>query len=268
MRIYQVDAFAAQLFEGNPAGVCLLPGPADESWMQCVAMEMNLSETAFLYKTQEGWHLRWFTPEMEVDLCGHATLASAHILWDTGVLQRGEEALFFTKSGKLSVKKERETIWLDFPAEDASEADMPQELRSALGCETVLFCGKNRMDYLVELVSETNVRALQPDYGILSSLSCRGLIVTSRACDSRYDFVSRFFAPAAGIPEDPVTGSAHCCLGPYWKRRLGKSILSAYQASKRGGEIKVEVKGQRVLIGGRAVTVFSADLSQRHKSTG
>jgi PhzF family phenazine biosynthesis protein len=260
MKIYQVDAFAEKMFEGNPAGVCILNGPADEQWMQSVAMEMNLSETAFLYKTDARWNLRWFTPETEVDLCGHAMLASAHILWETGALPKDGEAIFFTKSGRLSARKDGEHIVLDFPAEEDVPAEMPKALRGALGGAEALYCGRNRMDYIVELAGDAVVSGLKPDMRMLGSLACRGVIVTGASSDPAYDFVSLFFAPGAGIAEDPVTGSAHCCLGPYWKWKLGKSVFSAYQASRRGGKLKVEVKGDRVLLGGKAITVFSAEL--------
>lgn len=259
MKIYQVDAFAEKIFEGNPAGVCILPGPAPEKWMQDVAMEMNLAETAFLCRREDGWNLRWFTPEVEVDLCGHATLASAHILWETGEILEGSEAVFFTKSGRLSASKDGEFITLNFPVEEDSPCDAPEAIKAALRGQDILYIGKNRIDYIVELQSEDIIRQLEPDLTVLKVLGCRGVIVTSRASMPGVDFVSRFFAPGAGIPEDPVTGSAHCCLGPYWQRRLGKSVLNAYQASKRGGRLRVEVKGDRVLIGGKAVTVFSAD---------
>jgi PhzF family phenazine biosynthesis protein len=259
VRIYQVDAFAERIFEGNPAGVCILEGPVDEAWMQNVAMEMNLSETSFLHRTHGGFNLRWFTSEAEVDLCGHATLASAHILWETGILKPAEEAVFFTKSGRLFANRQGGFITLDFPAKPDEPAENPSELLAALGIQA-LYVGRNDMDFIVELEDEATVRAVEPDMAAIVRAGARGVIVTARATASGFDFVSRFFAPAVGIPEDPVTGSAHCCLGPYWKRKLGKSVFFAYQASKRGGKLKVEVKGDRVLIGGKAITVFSADL--------
>jgi PhzF family phenazine biosynthesis protein len=260
MRIYQVDSFAEKPFEGNPAGVCVLPGPADEKWMQNVAMEMNLAETAFLYAANGGYNLRWFTPEAEVDLCGHATLAAAHILFETGALPMDGEAVFFSKSGKLSARKEGETIRLDFPAEADEPTELPGALRNALRGAGIFYCGKNRMDYIVEIVNDEQLKRLQPDMQELKTLGRRGVIVTCASSDPAYDFISRFFAPGVGIPEDPVTGSAHCCLGPYWQRKLGKSAFSAYQASKRGGKLQVEVKGDRVMIGGKAVTVFRIDI--------
>jgi predicted PhzF superfamily epimerase YddE/YHI9 len=259
MQIYQVDAFADQLFEGNPAGVCVLPSMVQDSWMQSVAMEMNLAETAFLYREGDGYMLRWFTPETEVDLCGHATLAAAHVLWETGKLPAASDAVFYTKSGRLSAGKFGNTIRLDFPAEVDWPVTPPRELITALQWAEMLYLGRNRMDYIVELADEAAIRALQPDLEAMKLLDCRGVIVTSRASGVEYDFVSRFFAPGAGIAEDPVTGSAHCCLGPYWMKKLGKSTFNAYQASRRGGKLAVEVRGDRVLIGGKAVTVFKAD---------
>lgn len=259
MKIYQVDAFADRIFKGNPAGVCILPEAADEQWMQDVAMEMNLSETAFLYRQGEDFNLRWFTPVTEEDLCGHATLASAHILWETGVLPIEQEAVFFTKSGRLTAKKDGEYIVLNFPSEEDTKMDVPEDLKNALGVPAV-YTGRNRLDYIVEVETEEIVRELKPDMEMLKRLHTRGVIVTSRSTSPEYDFVSRFFAPGEGISEDPVTGSAHCCLGPYWQKRLGKVELLAYQASKRGGALRVKMEGDRVLIGGKAITVFCAEL--------
>jgi PhzF family phenazine biosynthesis protein len=221
---------------------------------------MNLAETSFLFKAQDGFQLRWFTPEAEVDLCGHATLATAHILFETGALPKDGEAVFFTKSGRLSAKKEGETIWLDFPAEEDEPTELPGALRDALRGAVIFYSGKNRLDYIVEIASDEQLRKLQPDMQALATQGHRGVMVTSASSDPAYDFISRFFAPGVGIPEDPVTGSAHCCLGPYWQRKLGKSAFNAYQASKRGGKLKVEVKGDRVMIGGKAVTVFVIDM--------
>lgn len=258
MRIYQVDAFANKVFEGNPAGVCILAQAADEKWMQDVAMEMNLPETAFLYKTEGGFNLRWFTPCAEVDLCGHATLASAHVLWDKGLLNKTETAVFFTKSGRLTAEISGELIYLNFPALAVEPVEDHSALEHALGAP-VVYMGRNPMDYIVELENESAVLYLTPDMTALMQFG-RGVIVTAKADLPGCDFVSRFFAPAIGIPEDPVTGSAHCCLGPYWQSRLGKSDFTAYQASKRGGWLKVEVHGDRVRIGGKAVTVFEAEM--------
>lgn len=257
--IFQVDAFTDRPFAGNPAAVCILPQPGDDRWMQNVAREMNLSETAFLYKQGDGFNLRWFTPATEVDLCGHATLASAYILWAFGYLQPDEQAQFYTRSGLLSAKRQGEWIQLNFPAKVATLADASPELIKALGA-TPKYLGKNNMDYLLELDSEETIRNLQPDFGLLKTLPVRGVIVTSVATTPGYDFVSRFFAPGVGIDEDPVTGSAHCCLGPFWRDRLGKDDFVAHQASARGGVIKVSCRGDRVLLGGQAALVLRGEL--------
>jgi PhzF family phenazine biosynthesis protein len=259
LTIYQVDAFADRPFTGNPAGVCLLPKPADEGWMQAVAQEMNLAETAFLVRRDDGFDLRWFTPTVEVDLCGHATLASAHVLWETGELPPGRTARFHTRSGLLTVDKDGASMVMDFPAEVAKPVEAPEALVESLGV-TPVDVRLNRMDYLTAVESEAEVRGARPDFGRLATVPVRGVIVTSRSDDPQYDFVSRFFAPAAGIDEDPATGSAHCCLGPYWQEKLGKSDFLAYQASKRGAVIRVGVRGDRVNLGGQAVTVLKAEL--------
>ncbi|HEX2947575.1 MAG TPA: PhzF family phenazine biosynthesis protein [Clostridia bacterium] len=258
MKIYQVDSFSDRAFGGNPAGVCVLLGPADENWMQNVAMEMNLAETAFLYRQGEIFKLRWFTPEDEENLCGHATLASAHILWETGVLEPDCKAVFKTRSGILSAVKKNGLIEMDFPSEASWAADAPEDLKQALGVP-FLYVGRNRLDYIVEVDNEETVRKLEPEYSLLKKLDARGVIVTSCSDSPEFDFVSRFFAPVAGINEDPVTGSAHCCLAPYWGKKLGIPEMNAYQASKRGGALKVTVNGDRVLIAGKAVTVFSIE---------
>ncbi len=258
-RIVQVDAFTDQPFAGNPAAVCVLPGPRDARWMQNVAREMNLSETAFLYPEGDGFRLRWFTPAVEVDLCGHATLASAHVLWEEGYLAPEKPARFYTRSGLLTAERRGEWIELDFPAEPAAPASAPPQLIQALGV-TPKYVGRNRFDYLIEVESEEVVRNLAPDFGLLRSVPMRGVMVTSRADSAPYDFVSRFFAPGAGVDEDPVTGSAHCCLGPFWRERFGKDEFVAYQASARGGVVRVRVAGERVYLGGQAVTVLRGEL--------
>lgn len=255
IEIFQVDAFAEKPFTGNPAAVCILSKSAESEWMQNVASEMNLPETAFLYRDKDGFNLRWFSPAMEVDLCGHATLASAHILWERGYIKPQEEARFHTRSGLLTAVRKEDLIELNFPVEEAQEADMPCGLAEALGVEP-FYVGKNRFDYLVEFVSPSSVRELSPDMGLLQRVPTRGVIVTCLSDAPEYDFISRFFAPAAGIDEDPVTGSAHCCLGPYWMKKLGKSEFTAFQASSRGGVVHVRVNGDRVVLGGEAVTVF------------
>jgi PhzF family phenazine biosynthesis protein len=259
LTITQVDAFTGQRFAGNPAAVCLLEESRDESWMQLVAREMNLSETAFLLRRDDAFGLRWFTPTMEVDLCGHATLASAHFLWEQGHLGQSQTACFHTRSGVLTAQKEGNWIEMDFPATPAESEASIDGLEAALGVKAV-YLGKTRFDYLVEVESESVVRALKPDFRALSQLGVRGVIVTSRACGNDCDFVSRFFAPAAGVDEDPVTGSAHCCLGPFWKERLGRDDLVGYQTSARGGIVRTLCVGHRVHISGQAVTVLRGEL--------
>ncbi|MHB1417228.1 MAG: PhzF family phenazine biosynthesis protein, partial [Chloroflexota bacterium] len=241
------------------AGVCLLDRAGDDVWMRNVANEMNLSETAFLLRQEDGFTLRWFTPTTEVDLCGHATLASAHVLWQEGRLRPDEEARFHTRSGLLTARRAGEWIEMDFPSEPEQPAEAPPELLRALGV-TPVYVGKNRVDYLVEVASPDEVRGLRPDFALLGQVPARGIIVTSRATEGGYDFVSRFFAPQVGVDEDPVTGSAHCCLGPYWASRLGKSDLVGYQASRRGGVVRVRVAGERVRLSGQAVTVLRGEL--------
>ena len=258
--ILQVDAFTATPFTGNPAGVCVLQGPATEVWMRDVAREMNLSETAFLYPDGDEYRLRWFTPAAEVALCGHATLASAHVLWSEGHLSPGMQARFQTLSGLLTADKEGDWIKLDFPGKSAVEADAPAGMLEALGADGVKFVGKNVFDYIVELESEADVRKLQPDFGRLQQVQARGVMVTARADSDEFDFVSRFFAPAVGVPEDPVTGSAHCCLTPYWAEKLGKDEMIGYQASARGGVVKVAKRGDRVWLYGQAITMLKGEL--------
>jgi PhzF family phenazine biosynthesis protein len=257
--LYQIDAFANRPFAGNPAAVCLLDGPRDDRWMQEVAREMNLSETAFLFPQADGFNLRWFTPAVEVALCGHATLASAHALWETKRLQLDQPARFHTKSGLLTAERKGALIELDFPAAPETSAPPPAGLAEALGCKPK-YVGRNAFDYLIEIDGEPTLRNLAPDFSALAKIPVRGVIVTSRSDSPEFDFVSRFFAPASGVNEDPVTGSAHCCLGPFWQSRLIKSEFTAYQASARGGVIKVRVEGQRVKLAGQAVTVLRGEL--------
>src|SRR5437762_220211 len=259
LKITQVDAFTDRPYAGNPAAVCVLPGPADEGWMQAVAGEMNLSETAFLHREGDGWRLRWFTPAVEVALCGHATLASAHVLWETGQLSPSETARFYTQSGLLIAARTASDIEMNFPAKIAEPADAPTGLAEALAAKP-RFVGRSAFDYLVEVDSAATVRALKPNFVQLGELPVRGVIVTGRSDRPEFDFVSRFFAPASGVNEDPVTGSAHCTLGPFWQGRLNKNEFTAYQASLRGGLVKVRVAGDRVFLGGRAVTVLCGEL--------
>jgi predicted PhzF superfamily epimerase YddE/YHI9 len=257
--IVQVDAFTDRPFTGNPAAVCILAEPPPEWWLQDVAREMNLSETAFLLQHEEGFDLRWFTPTTEVDLCGHATLASAHVLWEDGTLAPDAIARFHTRSGLLTAWREGEWIAMDFPASPVEEVIPPDALLQALGVQ-VRWVGRTRFDFLVELADEKAVRTLRPDLGALALLEVRGVIVTSPAVSQRFDFVSRFFAPRSGVPEDPATGSAHCALGPFWAARLGRQRLVGYQVSERGGTVRVEAGDERVVLGGQAVTVLRASL--------
>lgn len=267
---YIVDAFAARPFRGNPAAVCLLSEPAPTSWLQAVGAEMNLSETAFLWPDENHWRLRWFTPTAEVDLCGHATLAAAHVLWEAELADPAKPVKFATLSGDLTAQRGGLGIQMNFPAEPAVELraeDVPPGLTEALRLSD-LQCtiGRNRLDLLVELADEAAVRALTPDFGAVAKLEARGVIVTSRpgaatAESIEVDFVSRYFAPAAGVPEDPVTGSAHCALGPWWAGRLNKTRLLGAQLSARGGIVGVACEQDRVLLSGAAVTVMRGALS-------
>ncbi len=260
IRAFKVDSFTAEPFAGNPAGVCLLPEPRPERWMQAVAREMNLSETAFLVREGAGFRLRWFTPAVEVALCGHATLAAAHVLWEAGILAPGEVARFATKSGELRAARRGELIERDCPVKPETAAAPPAHLLEAVGANPA-YLGRSAYDYLLLLESEDAVRAVTPDFALLRRVDVRGVIVTAPASTPGYDFVSRFFAPSVGVDEDPVTGSAHCCLGPFWAARLGKTELSAYQASARGGAMRVLLAGDRVFLGGRAVTVLRGELA-------
>ncbi|BCL37594.1 PhzF family phenazine biosynthesis protein [Nostoc sp. MS1] len=259
--ITQVDAFTDKPFAGNPAAVCVLSSPQDDAWLQNIAQEMNLSETAFLIKQEDGFNLRWFTPTVEVPLCGHATLASAHVLWSQGHLLTNEIARFYTKSGLLIAKLQGDWIELNFPVNQSHEAIAPPTLAEALGVAYKSLY-QNTLGYLVELDSEDLVRQLQPNFQLLKTLPVPDVIVTSKTHrNSQYDFVSRFFAPSLGINEDPVTGAAHCCLAAYWRDRLHKDEFLAYQASSRGGVVKVRYQGgDRVFLAGQAVTVMRGEL--------
>jgi PhzF family phenazine biosynthesis protein len=258
--IYQVDAFANQAFVGNPAGVCVLEEVLEDSVMQNIALEMNLAETAFVIREQANFRLRWFTPMVEVDLCGHATLATSHILWETGVLKPDESGVFETRSGQLTATRIDESIQLDFPSQPPEQCETPRGLLEALGIKDCSFVGQNKSDYILEVENESVLRGIEPDLDGLRRVECRGVIVTTKSSTEQYDFVSRFFAPAVGVDEDPVTGSAHCCLTPYWANRLGKDVMNAYQASKRGGELTVQLLGERVQLRGKAVTVIEGNL--------
>jgi PhzF family phenazine biosynthesis protein len=255
--IYVVDAFTAKAFRGNPAAVCLTSDPLDDVFMQNIATEMNLSETAFLFPYHDGHSLRWFTPNTEVELCGHATLASAHILWELGVLPIDQQANFYTKSGLLTAKKDGSWIQLNFPVEPEVESSYPSELIDALKVNPI-YVGRNRFDYLIEIESEDVLKSLTPNFSLLGKIQTRGIIVTSKS--QEYDFISRCFFPAVGVNEDPVTGSAHCCLAPYWSKKLKKNELYAYQASARGGTLKIHLDHDRVIMAGQAVTVMKCEL--------
>lgn len=268
MYMFGVDAFTDHAFAGNPAVVCLLATEGDPHWMQQVAAEFGVSETAFVVTQQGGFGLRWFTPRQEVELCGHATLAAAYVLWySTGQVTGYDTIRFFTASGILQASRVRapngqELIELDFPSEAPVPAFLEPRFLHALGLTRARYIGRNRFDYIVEIDHEQQLRDLGPDFGALRQLDGRGVIVTA-ASDTReeYDFVSRFFAPGAGVDEDPVTGSAHCCLGPYWQQQLGGDELLGYQASARGGLVAVRVHGDRVLLRGNATQVWRGELT-------
>jgi PhzF family phenazine biosynthesis protein len=259
--LYLVDAFTDRPFAGNPAAVCLPESHRDPAWMQAAAAEMNQAETAFLRpRPNSEWDLRWFTPLVEVELCGHATLASSHVLWETGRVSPTSAIRFHTLSGVLTCTRRGRRIEMDFPAEPATPVQSPAEEVFALGA-TPTFVGRNRMDMLVVLGSADEVRRLKPDMGQVAEIKVRGVIVTATSDVPEADFVSRFFAPATGVSEDPVTGSAHCCLGPYWQTVLGKDELVGRQVSKRGGTVHVRVAGERVILGGSAVLVVDGKLN-------
>jgi PhzF family phenazine biosynthesis protein len=256
---FMVDAFTSRPFAGNPAAVVPLDEWRDDCWLQNVAQEMNLSETAFFVANHQGFDLRWFTPKIEVDLCGHATLASALVLSHLGKLPDGSEVDFSTRSGILKAMRQGERYQLDFPIKASESSAPPLGLIEALNVSP-RYIGRNQFDYLVDVESERILRGISPDFKRLANLECRGVIVTARSDDSQFDFVSRFFAPAAGIDEDPVTGSAHCCLSDYWGKKLAKSKMIGYQASSRGGVVHMTIQKDRVLLGGEAVMVAQGQI--------
>ncbi len=262
MRYYVVDAFADRPFTGNPAAVVPLTSWPSNDFLQSVAMEMNLSETAYIVPRTDAprsFDLRWFTPNMEVDLCGHATLATARVIAHVGWAGEAETIRFQTRSGELTARLQGSAIVLDFPLKAEQPAEAPPGLCEALGLEP-RYVGRNQFDYLVEAASEEVVRGLTPDMSRLAAVKCRGVIVTAASGSGDFDFVSRFFAPAAGVDEDPVTGSAHCCLADFWRARTGKTRFRAYQASARGGTLDVEIVGDRVLLGGQGVLIAEGEL--------
>lgn len=259
--LFQVDAFTDRPFSGNPAAVCLLEEEKDDAWLQAVAREMNLSETSFVWTMDDGFKLRWFTPTVEVDLCGHATLAAAHVLWEESLLPPNRTAVFHTRSGRLTAEQKDHWIEMDFPADPTSPAKEPDGLGAALGV-TLQEVEKAKVYYVAQVATEEALRGMQPDFQALLNASVFGIAVTCRAETSdTYDFLSRFFAPAAGIDEDPVTGSAHATLASYWAPRLGKHSFSAYQASARGGAVRVRLDNDRAMIAGQAVTVMRSELA-------
>lgn len=261
MKLHIIDAFTDRPFGGNPAAVCELTQRMPDEWMQKVAAEMNLSETAFLFREGPGWQLRWFTPTIEVALCGHATLASAHFLWENAALPVEATIKFATLSGPLEARRTGGRIELNFPTVPVAAAEAPEGLLEALGLTKVPFIGRSKFDYLLELESAAAVRSLKPNFHQLAQIESRGLIVTAKSDVAEHDFISRFFAPRAGVNEDPVTGSSHCALAPYWTAKLGERALKAFQASKRSGRLEVEVKGDRVLLRGGTVTVMKGELA-------
>ncbi|MCG8419902.1 MAG: PhzF family phenazine biosynthesis protein [Proteobacteria bacterium] len=264
--IYQVDAFTDRPFGGNPAAVCLLDQPRDAVWMQSVAAEMNLSETAFLVPEGAAFGLRWFTPQIEVPLCGHATLASAHTLWETGKVESDQtEIRFATRSGQLIARRVSRGIELDFPAITGEKGQITDQVARAIPAspERVAIVVDDSMPgvvFVLELASADAVREVEPDLSDLRRPDAPSIIVTARSDSDGVDFVSRCFFPSAGIDEDPVTGAAHCVLATYWRDRLGRDEMVAYQASRRGGTLGIRVSGDRVRIAGAAVTVLRGSL--------
>jgi PhzF family phenazine biosynthesis protein len=260
LTLFHVDAFTHTPFTGNAAAVCILDGPREDAWLQQVASEMNLAATTFLYPQEDGYNLRWFSAKVELELCGHGTLASAHILWEQGYLASDAQARFSTRGGFLTAKQDGDWIELNFPAKPEEAVELQPILEESLGVKP-LYVGKSQLDYLVEFESEEVVRTIQPDFGQLATLPARGVIVTAATnTATEYDFVSRFFCPSVGINEDPVTGSAHCVLSPFWSKRLGRTQLTGYQASARGGVVRVQIDGDRVRLGGQALTVLRSEL--------
>jgi PhzF family phenazine biosynthesis protein len=259
--LFHVDAFTSTPFAGNSAAVCILDEPREDTWLQQVASEMNLAATAFLHPQDDGYHLRWFSHQVELELCGHGTLASAHTLWEQGHLSHDTQARFYTRAGLLTASHAGDWIELNFPAKPEEQVAEPQPILTASLGVTPRYIGKSQLDYLVEVASEEALRAIQPAFAQLATIPTRGVIVTAAANPaSGYDFVSRFFCPSVGINEDPVTGSAHCVLSPFWSKRLGRAQLTGYQASQRGGTVRVQLDGDRVRLSGQAVTVLRGEL--------
>jgi PhzF family phenazine biosynthesis protein len=255
--VFHVDAFTSRPFAGNAAAVCILDKPYADNWLQQVAGEMNLAATTFLYPQHDGYHVRWFSHQVELELCGHGTLASAHTLWEQGYLPHNKPVRFYTRAGLLVARHTDDWIELAFPAKPEEQVLEPQPILMASLGITPRYIGKSQLDYLVEVPSEEDLRALRPNFALLATFPTRGIIVTAATNPaSEYDFVSRFFCPAVGINEDPVTGSAHCVLSPFWSKRFGRAQLIGYQASQRGGIVRVHLDGDRVYLSGQAVTVL------------
>ncbi len=255
LKLYTVDAFTDKPFAGNPAAVCILEKELTETQMKNIAFEMNLSETAFVLNQGDVYSLRWFTPDSEVDLCGHATLATSHILWQTGLHDKSGTILYKTRSEILKARQVNGKIELDFPIDKEYRIDIPGALVETLGAKPT-YLGKTKWSYLAEMDSEETVRNIKPDFDMMETLEAWGVMITARSASKEFDFISRFFAPRKGVKEDPVTGSAHCALGPYWANKLGKNTLNAYQASARGGSLVVIIDGERVKLLGSAVTIL------------
>ena len=265
--LWIVDSFAEAPFSGNPAAVCMLPGHRPDAWHQAVAGEMNQAATAFLTRREGDWGLRWFNPRVELELCGHGTLASAHFLWESGRLQRTTAARFHTRGGVLTAASDGDWIVLDFPSTPPQETDLPEGLADALGTRPV-WSGRTPFDLFVQVDTAERVRSLSPDLAALAAFDARGIIVTAEGDAGGIDFVSRFFSPRVGIPEDAVTGSAHCALAPHWADRLGRKLLTGYQASARGGKVRVEVREERVQLAGKARTVVRGTLLDSSSGAG
>jgi PhzF family phenazine biosynthesis protein len=257
--LWLIDAFADAPFSGNPAAICMLPGHRPDAWLQALAGEVNQAATAFLTRKEADWGLRWFNPRVELELCGHGTLASAHFLWESGLLQRTTAARFHTRRGVLTAASDGAWIVLDFPSTPPAETAIPEGLADALGAAPV-WSGRSPFDLFVQVETAEMVRSLSPDIAALAAFDARGIIVTAKGDGRGIDFVSRFFSPRVGVAEDAVTGSAHCALAPYWARELGRAALTGHQASPRGGMVRVETKGERVLLGGKARTVVRGEL--------
>lgn len=258
--LYQVDSFTVSPFYGNPAGVCILDEKPSVKWMQNIAMEMNLSETAFVFPGKKGRNIRFYTPESEIDLCGHATLAAGHILFETGLAPRSVEAVFYSKAGMLTLRFSNKWIVMNFPVYPAAPVKVPKNIKSLIRIEPAGLYRSTHGWALALLKTESELRSMRPDFEAMKNSPYGDLIVTSPSDDSRFDFCVRCFAPALGINEDPVTGSAHCTLAPFWHDITGKTEFISHQVSRRGGILKVSLRDNRVEISGKAKTIFKADL--------